>query len=125
MMKYHLTSLLLALLPISIACAQSNSESQAQGIHQTKNVDQASAAVKSMRETVFRFFEGDRRYQRGDLIVQSQVAELQDYLRKTRGPIRATHPKLRKQVLSDNACLARAFYRLGGRELLQIGRAHV
>jgi len=72
-----------------------------------------------LSRTVVRYFEGQSQFLPGDLIVRSQVAELQDYLRKTRGASAATNPLLRKQVLVDHACLARAFYGLGGDWLLR------
>ncbi len=110
-MKYHQSTFFMVLFLLSLGqtYAQPNAP---------LDVDIPKQEAKRLRETVLRFFEGDSGYQPGDLIVQSQVAELQDYLRRTRGPIHATHSRIRKRVLADNACLARAFYRLGGRKLL-------
>jgi hypothetical protein len=72
-----------------------------------------------LSRTVVRYFEGQSQFIPGDLIVRSQVDELQDYLRKTRRASPATNPQLRKHVLVDHACLAKAFYGLGGDWLLR------
>jgi len=72
-----------------------------------------------LSKTVIRFFESQANYLPGDLIVRSQVADLQAYLRKTHGASSATNPQLRRRVLVDRACLARVYYGLGGDRLLR------
>lgn len=70
-------------------------------------------------ETVQRYFSGMGGYQEGDLLSRSQVQELQDYLKKTRGHSPATHPWILSRVLADNSRLVRLFYRHNGAELLR------
>lgn len=77
-----------------------------------------STEDEQLRATVLRFFDGQSDYLNGDLIVRSQVTELQDYLRKTRGLCRATHPSLWKRVLADHASFCRMFFGPGGRKTL-------
>jgi len=82
--------------------------------------DVASARQKQFEATVLRFFAGITSYQEGDLIVRSDVAELQDYLRKTHHHSAATHPALLKRVLPDHSQLARLFYTSQGGQVLRI-----
>ena len=78
-----------------------------------------TASSNNFEQTVLRFFAGMTSYEEGDLIVQSQVEELQDYLRKTRGRSRATQPVLLKRVLADHSPLARLFYTPEGGPVLR------
>jgi hypothetical protein len=59
--------------------------------------------------TVIRHFQSQEQYHVGDLIVRSQVAEIQDYMRKTRGISPSTNSRLCKRVVADQDPLARAF----------------
>ena len=79
-----------------------------------------SEEEKLLRATAFRYFSADEDYRRGNLIVRSQVDELQAYLRRTRGPIKAANPIFLKRVLQDNSLLGRYFYRQGGAEVLRL-----
>ena len=72
-----------------------------------------------LSKTVIRYFEGQPQFLPGDLIVRSQVADLQDYLRKTQKASPATMSPLCRRVLPDRACLARVFYSLGSDQLLR------
>ena len=72
-----------------------------------------------LEETVRRFFAEISSYHQGDLIVQSQVEDLQDYLRKTHRRSRATQPVLLKRVLPDRSQLARFFYTAQGGSVLR------
>lgn len=73
----------------------------------------------SISRSVVRYFQSQQHHLSGDLIVRSQVAEIQAYLRKTRGASPATNPKLRKRVLADQNYLARIFYGSQGGRLLR------
>ena len=72
-----------------------------------------------LRETVKRYFQRDSDYRLDDLIVRSQVEELQVYFRRTRGQTRLSNPRLRKNVLSDNNLLARTFFSSEGHIFLR------
>ena len=69
--------------------------------------------------TVIRHFQSQQQYHVGDLIVRSQVAEIQDYMRKTRGISASTNSRLRKRVVADQDPLARAFYSADNDRLLR------
>ena len=73
---------------------------------------------EQLRATVIRFLDASSHYHTGDLIVQSQMAELLDFLRKTRGHCLAAHAKWRRRALPDRAKLSIAFYREDGRETM-------
>ena len=66
--------------------------------------------TQSHRDTVLRYFSSNQSYRVEDLLVQSQVSELQNYLRSTKGHSPSTHPKLLKRVLPDHSHLAKLFY---------------
>lgn len=72
-----------------------------------------------LEATIRRYFVAIGGFQEGDLVAQSQVRELQIYLRKTRGHSAATHPKLLGRVLPDASRLARLFYSGQGAEVLR------
>lgn len=72
-----------------------------------------------LRDTVYRFFQTENSFKEGDLIVRSQVEDLQDYLRRTRGPIPAANPILLKRLVRDNSLLSRYYYRQGGADVLR------
>ncbi len=78
-----------------------------------------AAWTDPLSRTVIRFFEGQSQFSPGDLIVRSQVTDLQVYLRKTHRASPATMSPLCRRVLPDRACLARVFYGLGGDQLLR------
>ena len=99
---------------VTLAQSEEVTEEVAPGFH-----DSLADWTDPLSKTVIRFFESQSQYLPGDLIVRSQVAELQAYLRKTEGACPATNPQLRRRVLVDHACLARVFYGLGGDRLLR------
>lgn len=68
--------------------------------------------------TIRRYFAGMAGYHEGNLICQSQVEELQRYLRRTQGNIPAVQMLLLKRVLSDEAPLVRFFYTENGETVL-------
>jgi|GEM_PF-3806630 len=116
-------ALWLVLLSLTIFDRQPNlvwAESGAELAAKTHERNESFAAWRDpLSRTIVRFFESQSHYYPGDLIVRSQVAELQDYLRKTRGAGPWTNFQLRRRVLVDHACLARIFYGLGGDRLLR------
>lgn len=74
---------------------------------------------QQLRETIERHFDSMDGVQDGDLICQSQVDEVQQYLRRTQGHIPATHPRLFRRALPDLAPLVRFFYMDGGADVLR------
>jgi len=82
-------------------------------------VESAPLSDQRLRETIERYFHGMQDYQQGDLICQSQVEELQLYLRRTHGRVTATHPRLLHRVLPDEAPLIGFFYRNDGANVLR------
>ena len=80
---------------------------------------------KSLELTVRRYFAGMARYEEGDLISFTQVAELQQYLRKTTGHSAASHPSLLRQVLPDASRLSRLFYAKRGAKVLTCCRREI
>ncbi len=109
-----LLPLILLMGPWQLVVELAHSESITTGSH-----DSLTEWTDPLSKTVVRYFKGQSNYLDGDLIVRSQVAELQAYLRKTQGACAATNPLLRRRVLVDHSCLARAFYSLGGDRLLR------
>ena len=81
--------------------------------------DISLSASKKLEATVHRYLESSKSYQRGDLVTQIQLAELQSYLRKTSGHSPATHPRLLKRALPDRAPLVRYFYVGGHKRFLR------
>lgn len=79
----------------------------------------AAELPKQLKSTVVRYLSADADYRPGDLITQSQLKEIQAYLRRTQGNSPATHPKWRKRMLPDKAHLASIFYSGGGPVLRQ------
>ncbi|MEO2045969.1 MAG: hypothetical protein ABGX16_05285 [Pirellulales bacterium] len=69
--------------------------------------------------TVIRHFQSQEQYHVGDLIVRSQVAEIQDYMRKTRGISASTNSMFRKRVVADQDPLARTFNSAGNDRLIR------
>ncbi len=69
--------------------------------------------------TVKRFFEGRGSFSLDDLVVRSEVEELQAYFRRTRGHTRLSNPRLRKNVIPDNNLLARTFSSSEGQVFLR------
>ena len=74
---------------------------------------------QKLADSIRRYFRSSGSHEAGDLIVRSQVEELQNYLRKTRGPIPASNARILKRVLPDSSQLARLFYRQSGAYVLR------
>jgi hypothetical protein len=68
--------------------------------------------------TIHRYFASNSDYREGNLICRSQVEELQQYLRRTRGNIPAIHRRLLNRVLADEAPLTQFFYTKNGEAVL-------
>lgn len=81
--------------------------------------DAGGLSDQLLRETIERYFSGMSDFQQGDLICQSQVEEVQRYLRKTQGHIPATHLRLLHRALRDEAPLVRFFYMDDGAAILR------
>ncbi len=73
-----------------------------------------------LAETAELFFGADPAYRSGDLLVRSQVASFQDYLRKTQGASSATRSQLLRKIEPDNSRLASVFFSKGGRSTLRV-----
>jgi len=73
-----------------------------------------------LAETAELFFGADPSYRSGDLLVRSQVAGFQDYLRKTQGTSLATRSRLLKRIEPDNSRLAHVFFSKNGRSTLRV-----
>ncbi len=82
--------------------------------------DGKALAPRSLELTVRRYFAGMAGYEEGDLICSSQVAELQQYLRKTSGHTAASHARMQNQVLPDDSRLTRLFYAKRGAKVLRV-----
>ncbi len=87
--------------------------------------DGAKKASKSLSrdrlaETAELYFTADPSYHPDDLLVRSQVAGFQDYLRKTQGASRATRSQLLRRIEPDSSRLARIFFSKNGRSTLRI-----
>jgi len=78
-----------------------------------------SKELAIIKESSRRYFASMGGYIEGDLIAKSQIEELRDYLRITRGNSVAMHPKLLGRVSSDQARLVRLFYKESGAETLR------
>ena len=78
-----------------------------------------SSDQPSLEMTVRRYFAEMAGYEEGDLIASSQVAELQQYLRKTRGHSPASHARMLHRVLPDASRLTRLFYAKRGASVLR------
>ena len=72
-----------------------------------------------LAQTIRRHFLSSEGYVSGDLITRSEAQSLQEYLRKTRGPIPAAHPRLLKKLLPDIDQLVRLFHGKGGSRVLR------
>jgi hypothetical protein len=88
----------LLLLGVSVRCIAEQSEFE------------KTESISPLAATIMRYFASSKNYQRGDLITNSQVAEMQGFLRKTQGHSPATHPRMLRRLLSDNAALVKFFY---------------
>lgn len=75
------------------------------------------AVPKNLRTTLDLYLSADRSYVSGNLLTDSQLAEFQLYLRKTRGNSLATHSKWIERMVKDSDPLAQMFYN-GGSKLL-------
>ncbi len=73
---------------------------------------------QQLAQTIHRYFAGNSGYREGNLICRSQVEELQQYLRRTRGNIPAIHRRLLNRVLADEAPLTKFFYTKNGEAVL-------
>ncbi len=101
---FHLTLLFSVFFIAKIAIAEQDSSSQQQ---------------KVVSETARLYLESNNGYQPGDLITESQIEELQHYLRKSLGKSPATHRGLLNRTLKDTAPLSRFFYREQGNQVLR------
>ena len=70
-------------------------------------------------ETARIYLEANGGYIAGDLLTESQIDELQAYLRLSQGNSPATHRDLLKRTLKDRAPLARFFYQKHGSQVLR------
>ena len=90
------------------------------GVTYAEDIEPVSSTNnKELFDIALRYFQYSESFEPGDLIVRSQVADLQSYLRKTRGPCRATDAKLLKRILPDNAPFSRFFYLHSGEKVLR------
>ena len=89
------------------------------GVHVGAPYNHLANWTDSISRTVIRHFQSQDQYHVGDLIVRSQVAEIQDYMRKTRGISPITNSRLCKRVIADQDPLARAFNSAGNDQLLR------
>lgn len=78
-----------------------------------------SQVQRSVSETARFYLESSSDYVPGDLITESQIDELQQYLRRTFGNSPATHRALLNQAIKDNAPLSRYFHREHGSQVLR------
>ena len=93
------------LIPVEL---QAEDKSQIEeGNAKDANVD---GATESYGKSALRYFSSNKDYRPEDLIVQSQVAEFQNYLKRTKGHSAATHPRLVKRVLPDHSPLSKLFH---------------
>ncbi|QEG35620.1 hypothetical protein Pr1d_29220 [Bythopirellula goksoeyrii] len=65
------------------------------------------------------YLESSGTYVPGDLITESQIEELQDYLRRSFGNSPATHRGLSNRALKDDAPLSRYFFREQANQVLR------
>ena len=85
----------------------------------TASAEQSTAEQnQQLAQTIHRYFAGNSGYREGNLICRSQVEELQQYLRRTRGNIPAIHRRLLNRVLADEAPLTQFFYAKNGEAVL-------
>ena len=77
------------------------------------------ASGETIEQTIRRYFESLPEFHEGDLISQSHVEDIQQYLLKTQGHIPATHPHILKRALPDRSPLVRCYYKQNGSELLR------
>ncbi|MCG8449475.1 MAG: hypothetical protein MI725_07850 [Pirellulales bacterium] len=80
---------------------------------------QPAVSSEHFTATVLRYFASTKSYRRGDLISQSQLAELQTYLRRTQGLSPATHRRLLKRALPDRHGLVKFFHNQKYKDLLR------
>ena len=78
---------------------------------------QQQAERTELAETVYRFMAASGGIQPDDLIVQSDVQELQDFLRVTRHGRPLSSPLLARRILADRSPLSRLYHRQGGHAL--------
>jgi hypothetical protein len=77
-----------------------------------------AAENQQLAETIERHFAGIVDFRKGHLICRSQVEELQQYLRRTRGHIPASHRRLLIRILADNAPLTTLYHGEHGEKVL-------
>lgn len=78
-----------------------------------------SSQLQVIATTARYYLESGRNYQKGDLITESQIDELQQYLRRSFGNSPATHRGLLNRAVKDNAPLSRYFHREHGSQVLR------
>jgi len=71
----------------------------------------SAAQDQIIAKTARFYFESSGTYAPGDLITESQIEELQDYLRRSFGNSPATHRGLTNRAIKDDAPLSKYFYR--------------
>ncbi|QDS99521.1 hypothetical protein [Adhaeretor mobilis] len=76
-----------------------------------------------LTETVYRFMAANADIQPDDLIVQSDVRDLQDFLRVTHHHMAFSSPLLVNRILADRSPLSRLYYRDGGDALRSVAEA--
>lgn len=81
-----------------------------------------NAVPKNLGTTLDLYLSADRSYVSGNLITDSQLAEFQLYLRKTRGNSLATHSKWTERVVKDSDPLAQLFYNGGSKLLSELAK---
>lgn len=80
----------------------------------------SSQQQEVVSETARLYLESNNRYHPGDLITESQIEELQQYLRKSLGKSPATHRGLLNRTLKDTAPLSRFFYQESENRVLRL-----
>lgn len=80
------------------------------------------AVPKNLGTTLDLYLSSDRSYASGNLITDSQLAEFQLYLRKTRGNSLATHSQWTERMVKDSDPLAQMFYNGGSKILSEVAQ---
>jgi len=96
------------------------------GLHaQLKSLDLPPSQGErvELAETVYRFMAANSGIQPDDLIVRSDVEDLQDFLRVTHHNLPFISPRLTRRVIEDKSPLSRLYHRQGGDALRSVAEA--
>lgn len=85
----------------------------------TANVAEKTSDAEILAATTRQFFGALEGFTPGDLLVASQVEDLQAYLRRTFGPCRLTSPRVVRSAVPDRAPLSRLFHGPNGKSVLR------